>query len=51
MTQPTAGVIVATYNQPRALSMALDGYARQTSRDFELIVAYDGSGPETRAVI
>lgn len=49
MTQTT--VIIATYNQPRALSMALDGYARQTTRDFELIVADDGSGPETRAVV
>ena len=44
-------VILTTYNHPTLLEYALLGYARQTAQDFELIVADDGSGPETRAVI
>jgi glycosyltransferase involved in cell wall biosynthesis len=44
-------VILSTYNQPRWLEKSLWGYAAQTHRDFELIVADDGSGPETRALI
>lgn len=44
-------VILSTYNQPRWLEKALTGYACQTHTDFELLVADDGSGPETKAVI
>jgi glycosyltransferase involved in cell wall biosynthesis len=44
-------VIVSTYQKPRDLERVLWGYAVQTRRDFELVVADDGSGPETRAVI
>jgi glycosyltransferase involved in cell wall biosynthesis len=44
-------VIVSTYNQPSFLERVLWGYAVQTRQDFELIVADDGSGPETRRVI
>lgn len=44
-------VILSTYNQPAWLELVLWGYAAQTHRDFELIVADDGSGAETRAVI
>ena len=44
-------VVVTTYNNPRALSLVLAGLARQTVRDFELLIADDGSGPETKAVI
>jgi glycosyltransferase involved in cell wall biosynthesis len=44
-------VILATYEQPAWLEKVLWGYAVQTRPDFELIVADDGSGPETRAVI
>ncbi|MFW6078444.1 MAG: glycosyltransferase [Gemmatimonadota bacterium] len=44
-------VILSTYDRPRALELALWGYAVQTRRDFELVVADDGSGPETRALI
>jgi glycosyltransferase involved in cell wall biosynthesis len=46
-----AAVIVSTYNSPRALEKALWGYAGQSSRKFELIVADDGSSDETRMVI
>lgn len=44
-------VIVSTYNKPRDLERVLWGYAVQTRRDFDLLVADDGSGPETRDVI
>jgi glycosyltransferase involved in cell wall biosynthesis len=44
-------VIVTTYNNPRALSLVLAGLSRQTVNDFEILIADDGSGPETKAVI
>lgn len=44
-------VILSTYNWPRALELSLWGYAAQTFRDFQIVIADDGSGPETRAVI
>lgn len=44
-------VIVATYNRPDALAAVLDGYLAQRDRDFEIIVADDGSGPETATVV
>lgn len=48
---PRASVVVSTYNQPDYLELVLRGYARQSERDFELVIADDGSGPETRAVM
>ena len=44
-------VIVSTYNRPDALGACLRSLARQTDRDFEVVVADDGSGPETRELI
>jgi glycosyltransferase involved in cell wall biosynthesis len=44
-------VIVATYNEPRWLEKCLWGYAVQTHAAFGVIVADDGSGPETAAVV
>ena len=44
-------VIVTTYNRPDALAAVLEGYRAQTDRDFEVIVADDGSGEATRAVV
>ena len=44
-------VILSTYNQPRWLEKSLWGYAAQSYRDFELIVADDGSGPDTAALV
>jgi len=46
-----ASVIFTTYNHPRWLEKTLWGFSAQSWRDFEIIVADDGSGPETRAVI
>lgn len=44
-------VIVSTYNQPAWLEKALWGYARQRYRDFELLIADDGSREETTALL
>jgi glycosyltransferase involved in cell wall biosynthesis len=44
-------VIVSTYNASRYLELVLDGLMRQRDRVFECIVADDGSGPETEAVV
>jgi len=44
-------VILSTYNWPRALELSLWGYASQGRRDFHVVVADDGSGPETAAAI
>ncbi len=44
-------VLITTYNKPRYLEKVLAGYGAQQGADFELAIADDGSGPETRAVI
>ncbi len=44
-------VIVTTYNHPRWLERVLWGYAAQTYRDFELLVADDGSDAPTGELI
>jgi glycosyltransferase involved in cell wall biosynthesis len=46
-----AAVIIPVYNAVRYLELVLTGYLRQNTRDFELIVADDGSGPEVRALV
>ncbi len=44
-------VIVSTYNSEAWLEKVLCGYAAQTWRDFEVIVADDGSRPTTRELV
>lgn len=46
-----ASVIVSTYNQPAWLEKVLLGYLQQDQTDFELIIADDGSGEDTRRLI
>jgi glycosyltransferase involved in cell wall biosynthesis len=46
-----ASVILCTYRQPAALELTLWGYASQIVSEFEIVVADDGSGPETAAVV
>lgn len=50
-TSPSVAVIVSTYNKPRWLEKVLWGYSVQSYPDFQLIIADDGSGEETAAVI
>ena len=47
----TIGVIISTYNNPLWLEMVLWGYYYQTYKDFEIIVADDGSTIETSKLI
>lgn len=44
-------VIVATYNREDALDAVLRGLSRQRDRNFEVLVADDGSGPATAEVV
>jgi len=44
-------VIVSTYEHPRALGLVLAGLSRQTLTPLEVVIADDGSGPETRAMV
>ncbi len=44
-------IVVTTYNRPDALAAVLEGFLFQSDRDFELIVADDGSTSETRDVV
>lgn len=46
-----ASVIFSTYNSPVWLAKVLSGFGHQSFTDFEIIIADDGSGDETRAVI
>jgi glycosyltransferase involved in cell wall biosynthesis len=41
-------VILSTYNAPDWLERVIWGYSVQSHRDFELLIADDGSTPETR---
>ena len=51
MPAPKLSLIVAVYNKPENLRLVLAACARQSFTDFEVIVADDGSGPETTDVI
>lgn len=44
-------VVISTYNSPEWLEKVLWGYECQTYMDFELVIADDGSGEETRDII
>jgi len=44
-------VIVPTYDREDALDAVLRGLSRQSDRGFEVVVADDGSGPATAAVV
>ena len=49
--QPKVCVIVSTYRQPDFLDRCLCALGKQTYSSFEIAIADDGSGDETRAVI
>ena len=44
-------LIITTYNRPDALAAVLEGCLVQTCRDFEVIIADDGSTPDTAELI
>ena len=44
-------VVVTTYDRPDALDAALRALAHQSDRNFEVVVADDGSGPDTARVV
>ncbi len=48
---PSISVVVSTYNSEEWLEKVLWGFHRQTFKDFELIIADDGSGPKTQELI
>jgi glycosyltransferase involved in cell wall biosynthesis len=47
----SASVVVSTYNRPEHLERCLEGFRVQSRQDFEVLIADDGSGPETRQAI
>lgn len=44
-------VVLSTYNSPAWLEKVLWGYSVQTHRDFEILIADDGSTDETRQLV
>lgn len=44
-------LVVSTYERPDALAAVLDSVARQRAAPDEIVIADDGSGPATRALI
>jgi glycosyltransferase involved in cell wall biosynthesis len=49
--EPFLSLIIAVYNKPEILRLVLAACARQSIRNFEVLVADDGSGPAVRQVI
>lgn len=47
----TASVLISTYNWPWALEKVFWGFFAQNRRDFELLIADDGSRPETAELV
>jgi glycosyltransferase involved in cell wall biosynthesis len=44
-------LIITTYNRPDALAAVLEGCLAQSDRDFEVVIADDGSTAETKQVV
>jgi glycosyltransferase involved in cell wall biosynthesis len=51
MKFPSCSLVVSTYNRPDALELCLESIFRQKQLPGEIVVADDGSGPETRELI
>ena len=47
----SVAIIVTTYNSTRSLELTLHGLLAQTYKEFQVVVADDGSGPETKALL
>ncbi len=50
-TEPKISIVVSTYNSEAWLEKVLWGFHYQTFRDFEVVIADDGSGPATRKLL
>jgi glycosyltransferase involved in cell wall biosynthesis len=48
---PDVSVVISTFDQPNALTFAILGFCRQTFKDFELVIADDGSDETTKKII
>jgi glycosyltransferase involved in cell wall biosynthesis len=48
---PSVSVIIAVYNKPDFLEKVLCSLLNQTHKDFEIVIADDGSGPEIATMI
>ncbi|MBT8236422.1 MAG: glycosyltransferase family 2 protein [Bacteroidia bacterium] len=51
MEAPKNSIIVSTYNSEAWLQKVLWGFNYQTFKDFELVIADDGSGPKTKELL
>jgi len=51
MRTPACSLILSTYNLPRHLELVLTSLERQSFKDFEIIIADDGSNDETKNII
>ena len=49
--KPALSCIIAVYNRPDFLEKIFVSLLRQTHRDFEVVIADDGSGPEIAALV
>ncbi len=48
---PNVAVVVTTYNNPKSLELCLMSFMNQSYKNFELFIADDGSGDETRDLL
>ncbi|MDD8018766.1 MAG: glycosyltransferase [Bacteroidota bacterium] len=48
---PKLSIVIAVYNKPQNLRYVLEAFNRQSMKDFELIIADDGSGKELTDVV
>jgi glycosyltransferase involved in cell wall biosynthesis len=48
---PSVAVVVTTYNNPKSLELCLMSFLNQTYKNFDLFIADDGSGDDTRDII
>jgi len=48
---PTVSILMPTFNRPQFLPPAIESVFSQTLKDWELIIADDGSGEDTRAYL
>jgi len=51
MSPATISVIITTYNRPDALTVVVEACYAQDDRDFEIIIADDGSGHNTQQAV